>query len=438
MSEITRGSAKRTAKLAGLPLGMASRTAVGWGKRLAGADKDEVNAELQAKAAEQLFEVLGQLKGGAMKLGQAMSVMEAAVPPEYAAPYRDALAKLQNEAPPMPAATVHKVLDQQLGTGWRDRFSSFDDEAAASASIGQVHRGVWSDGREVAVKVQYPGADEALRADLKALGRLSSVLKPLTPGADVKSLVQELTDRTEAELDYRYEATNQRKFAKAFDGDPNVQVPKVFASAPTVIISEWVTGRPLRDVIANGTQEERNDAASKLTEFEVSAPARTGLLHGDPHPGNFMIAPDGRLVALDFGAVAEYPGGIPPAVGKILRLARDEDYDALFPLLRSQGFIPPRLEITPEDIRGYLAPYVDPLRSESFHFTRKWLMKAAYTATDVRGEQFQTGRKLALPPEYVMLFRVLLGMVGICSQMEAEAPYRAIVEHWVPLLDGDE
>jgi hypothetical protein len=125
-------------------------------------------------------------------------------------------------------------------------------------------------------------------------------------------------------------------------------------------------------------------------------------------------------------------------VGKILRLARDEDYEALFPLLRSQGFIPPRLDITPEEIRSYLAPYVDPLRSESFHFTRKWLMKAAYTATDVRGEQFQTGRKLALPPEYVMLFRVLLGMVGICSQMEADAPYRAIVEHWIPLLDGDD
>ncbi|ADG79635.1 ABC-1 domain protein OS=Tsukamurella paurometabola (strain ATCC 8368 / DSM / CCUG 35730 / CIP 100753 / JCM 10117 / KCTC 9821 / NBRC 16120 / NCIMB 702349/ NCTC 13040) OX=521096 GN=Tpau_3042 PE=4 SV=1 [Tsukamurella paurometabola] len=438
MSEITRGGAKRTAKLAGLPLGMAGRTAVGWGKRLAGADKDDVNAELQAKAAEQLFAVLGELKGGAMKLGQAMSVMEAAVPPEFSEPYREALAKLQNEAPPMPAATVHKVLSQQLGTGWRERFQSFDDTAAASASIGQVHRGVWGDGRDVAVKVQYPGADEALRADLKALGRLSSVIKPLTPGTDIKSLVQELTDRTEAELDYRYEATNQRKFAKAFDGDPNVLVPKVIASAPKVIISEWVTGRPLRDVIANGTQAERDDAAAKLTEFEVSAPARTGLLHGDPHPGNFMIAPDGRLIALDFGAVAEYPGGIPPAVGQILRLARDEDYDALFPLLRSQGFIPPRLDLSPEDIRNYLAPYVDPLRSESFHFTRKWLMRVANTSTDVRSEQFQTGRKLSLPTEYVMLFRVLLGMVGICSQMEAEAPYRGIVEHWVPLLDDED
>ncbi len=411
---------------------MAGRAAKGWGKRLAGADRDEVNAELQAKAAQQVFEVLGELKGGAMKLGQAMSVMEAAVPPEFAEPYRDALAKLQNEAPPMPTSTVHRVLAQQLGSTWEERFVSFDDTAAASASIGQVHRGVWSDGRDVAVKVQYPGADEALRADLKALGRLSSVLKPLTPGADVKALVNELSDRTEAELDYRYEATNQRKFAKAFAGDADVLVPRVVASAPKVIVSEWVTGRPLREVIVGGTQTERNDAAAKLTEFEISAPARTGLLHGDPHPGNFMIADDGRLIALDYGAVAEFPGGIPPAVGRILRLARDEDYDALFPILRSQGFIPPRLEITPQDIRNYLAPYVDPLRSESFHFTRKWLMRVANTATDVRGEQFQTGRRLALPAEYVMLFRVLLGVVGICSQMDAEAPYRAIVEHWTP------
>ena len=441
MAEIARSGTRRTAKLAGLPLGMAGRAAAGWGKRLAGADRAEVNAQLQAKAAEQVFAVLGELKGGAMKLGQALSVMEAAVPPEFAEPYREALGKLQNEAPPMPAATVHKVLDRQLGTGWRARFSSFDDVAAASASIGQVHRGVWADGRAVAVKVQYPGADEALRADLKSLGRLATVLRPLTPGADIKALVQELTDRTEAELDYRYEATNQRKFAKAFDGDPNVLVPKVVAGAPKVIVSEWVGGTPLREVITAGDQAERNRAAALLTEFEISSPARVGLLHGDPHPGNFMIEPDrpegpGRLIVLDFGAVAELPDGIPPAVGRILRLARDEDYGALVPLLRAEGFIPPRLEITPDDIRAYLAPYVDPLRTEDFHFTRKWLLKTATVASDPRGDQFQTGRKLALPPQYVMLFRVLMGMVGIASQMEAYAPYRAIVEHWTPELDS--
>ncbi|MCS3778805.1 ABC1 kinase family protein [Tsukamurella ocularis] len=430
MPDITRGSTRRTAKLISLPLGAAGRNAVGWGKKLAGADKAEVNAQLQARAAEQLFEVLGELKGGAMKVGQALSVMEAAVPEELSEPYREALAKLQNEAPPMAPEAVHKMLTQQLGSGWSTRIAEFDDTAAASASIGQVHRAIWHDGRAVAVKVQYPGADEALRADLKALRTLSHIMKPLTPGADIASLVDELTERTEAELDYRYEATNQRIFAKAFHEDPDVLIPKVIASAPKVLVSDWVTGTPLRDVITSGQQRHRDDAARKLTQFELSSPSRTGLLHGDPHPGNFMIADDGRLIALDFGAVAEFPDGIPPAVGAILRLARDERFDELTGLLRDEGFIPRDYQISPDEIEQYLAPYVDPLRSESFHFTRKWLARASSSALDPRGEQFRTGRMLSLPPQYLMIFRVLLGVVGICSQMEAEAPYRALMEQW--------
>lgn len=430
MTDITRGSARRTAKIAGLPLGIAGRTAVGWGKRLAGADKDDVNAQLQAKAAEQLFNVLGELKGGAMKLGQALSVMEAAIPPELAEPYRESLAKLQNEAPPMPAATVHKVLDHQLGTGWRARFRFFDDDAAASASIGQVHRGVWSDGREVAVKVQYPGADEALRSDLRSLRQLSTVLKPLYPGADIKALVQELTDRTEIELDYRREATSQRTFAKAFSNDPDVLIPKVLASAPTVIVSEWVSGTPLREVIASGPQAERNAIARKLVEFETSAPARCGLLHGDPHPGNFMVAADGRLIVLDFGAVAELPGGLPPTLGTILRHAGAEDYESVRQEMQREGFIPHGVDV--DAIRGYLAPYADPLRSETFHFTREWLMRTAGKVSDVRGDHFRTARQLTMDPQYVMIFRVLLGVVGICSQMSAEAPYKGILERWIP------
>ena len=144
-----------------LPVG---RQAVGFGRKLLGADADQVELELRTAAAEQLFAVLGELKGGAMKVGQALSVMEAAIPEQYGKPYREALTKLQREAPPLPAAKVHRMLDAQLGTKWRDRFQSFDDTPVASASIGQVHKAVWSDGREVAVKIQYPGADEALRA----------------------------------------------------------------------------------------------------------------------------------------------------------------------------------------------------------------------------------------------------------------------------------
>src|SRR5947209_5801253 len=232
VSDIKRGSAARNAKLASIPLSMAGRAALGLGKRLAGRSKDEINAELMEKAANQLFTVLGELKGGAMKVGQALSVMEAAIPEEFGEPYRDALTKLQKDAPPLPAAKVHRVLDAQLGTKWRDRFASFNDTPVASASIGQVHKGVWADGREVAVKIQYPGADEALRADLKTLRRMISVVKQLAPGVDVEGVVDELIERTEMELDYRLEAEHQRAFAKAYDADPHYLFPRVLASAP--------------------------------------------------------------------------------------------------------------------------------------------------------------------------------------------------------------
>ena len=245
VSDIKRGRAARNAKLASIPVGFAGRAALGFGKRLTGKSKDEVQAELMEKAANQLFTVLGELKGGAMKVGQALSVMEAAIPEQFGEPYREALTKLQKDAPPLPAAKVHRVLDAQLGTKWRDRFSSFDDTPVASASIGQVHKAVWSDGREVAVKIQYPGADEALRADLKTMQRMVGVFKQLAPGADVQGVVDELIERTEMELDYRLEADNQRAFAKAYDGHPHFAVPHVVASAPKVVIQEWIQGIPM-------------------------------------------------------------------------------------------------------------------------------------------------------------------------------------------------
>ena len=168
MSDIPRRTAARTAKLASLPLGVAGRAAAGWGRRLAGGNSDEISAQMMARSAEQLFAVLGELKGGAMKFGQALSVFEAAVPDELAGPFRESLTKLQHAAPPMPTRDVHRMLAEQFGRRWPERFREFDDTPAAAASIGQVHRAVWQDGREVAVKVQYPGAEEALRSDLRA------------------------------------------------------------------------------------------------------------------------------------------------------------------------------------------------------------------------------------------------------------------------------
>ncbi|MGA6166932.1 ABC1 kinase family protein [Amycolatopsis magusensis] len=427
-----RRAAARTAKLASLPLGIAGRAVGGWGRRLTGQSAEEVNATLSAKAAEQLFEVLGTLKGGAMKFGQALSVFEAAVPDEMAAPYREALTKLQSAAPPMPARQTHRVLAEQLGRSWRERFTEFSDEPAASASIGQVHRAVWHDGREVAVKVQYPGADEALRSDLRQLQRLSRVFQAFVPGTDVKPLLAELADRMDEELDYRSEAENQRGFAKAFDGDDQVLVPKVVASAPKVVVTEWITGTPLARIIADGTTEQRDEAGRLLAEFHYSSPVRAHLLHSDPHPGNFMLLPDGRLGVIDFGAVARLPHGAPPMLGVIMRLALDGESVKLLEAMRQEGFVRPGTTLDPADVQAYLAPFVAPLTTERFHFTRRWAQQQAGRLGDTRSQDFRTGRSLNLPPNWLLIHRVTAGAVGILCQLDAELALRSIVEHWQP------
>lgn len=432
VADIKRGSVARNAKLAGLAGGMAGRAALGFGKRLAGKSKDEVTAELMDKAANQLFTVLGELKGGAMKVGQALSVMEAAIPEQYGKPYREALTKLQREAPPLPAAKVHRVLDAQLGTKWRDRFQSFDDTPVASASIGQVHKAVWSDGREVAVKIQYPGADEALRADLKTIQRLVGVFKQLAPGADVQGVVDELIDRTEMELDYRLEADNQRAFAKAYAGHPHFKVPAIVASAPKVVIAEWMDGIPMSVIIREGTVEQRDLMGTRLSELTFDAPARLEIMHGDTHPGNFMLLPDGRMGVIDFGAVAPLPGGLPTAIGAMISLARDKNYDELLPLMEDAGFIQPGEQVPTVEVDNMLRQYVEPIQTEVFHYTRRWIMKMAGRQLDNGVNQIKMARQLDMPPNLIIPLRVIASTVAICCQLDAHVPVKAIATELVP------
>jgi predicted unusual protein kinase regulating ubiquinone biosynthesis (AarF/ABC1/UbiB family) len=438
LTDIPRRTAARTAKLASLPLGMAGRAAAGWGRRLAGGDSEQISAQLMARSAEQLFAVLGELKGGAMKFGQALSVFEAAIPDEYAAPFRESLVKLQTAAPPMPTAEMHRMLSEQFGRSWRDRFTEFDDTPAAAASIGQVHRGVWHDGRVVAVKVQYPGAEEALRSDLRQLSRMTRLMQPLAPGLELKPLVAELRERMEEELDYRDEAANQRVFAEAFEGDDRVRVPRVVASAPKAMVSEWVEGQKLSDVIRSGTQEERDGAAALLAEFLYSSPSRVGLLHADPHPGNFQITPDGRLLVLDFGAVARLPDGLPRPLSLMVRLALEDRPDDLLALLRNEGFVLPGTTVEAGEVLAYLAPFTEPLRTESFRFDRAWLQGQAERMGDLRSPHFQTGRELNLPPQYLLIHRVTMGTLGVLCQLDADVSLRGIVGRWQPWIFGDE
>jgi predicted unusual protein kinase regulating ubiquinone biosynthesis (AarF/ABC1/UbiB family) len=429
---IPRRAVTRSAKMAALPLGMAGRATLGLGKRIGGRPAEVVAAELQARTAEQLFQVLGQLKGGAMKFGQALSVFEAALPEDIAAPYRAALTRLQEAAPPLPAATVHAVLAAELGADWRGLFREFDDTPAAAASIGQVHKAVWSDGREVAVKIQYPGAGPALLSDLKQLSRLARMFSAFTPGLDVKPLLAELEKRVSEELDYRLEAETQATFAAAYAGDDEILVPGVVASGDRILVTEWMEGVPLSRIVSDGTPAERDRASLLLARFLFSGPVLAGLLHADPHPGNFRLLPDGRLGVIDFGAVDRLPDGSPEPIGRLARLALQGDAEAVLRELRHEGFVLDKFDLDPKELLDYLVPLLEPVAVDRFRFSRAWLRTQAVRIGDPRSPAAALGRQLNLPPSYLLIHRVTMGTIGVLCQLGGEADFRSEMERWQP------
>ncbi|GHE80680.1 ABC transporter ATP-binding protein [Streptomyces spiralis] len=453
MSDLPRKAVTRTAKLAALPLGFAGRATWGLGKRIVGESAELVGRELQQRTAEQLFKVLGELKGGAMKFGQALSVFESALPEEVAGPYRAALTKLQEAAPPMPTRTVHAVLEERLGADWRELFEEFEDKPSAAASIGQVHRAVWHDGREVAVKVQYPGAGEALLSDLGQLSRFARLLGPLIPGMDIKPLISELKDRVSEELDYGLEAQAQQAHAEEFAGDPDVVVPAVIHQRDQVLVTEWIDGIPLSEVIADGSREQRDRAGQLLARFLFSGPVRTGLLHADPHPGNFRLLPGGpegeddwRLGVLDFGTVDRLPGGLPTPIGESLRMTLDGQAEAVYELLCEEGFVKESIELDPDAVLDYLLPIIEPAQVEEFTFTRSWMRNQAARIADPRSPAYQLGKRLNLPPAYLLIHRVTLSTIGVLCQLGSTVRLREELEEWLPgfvlepedVLDSDD
>jgi predicted unusual protein kinase regulating ubiquinone biosynthesis (AarF/ABC1/UbiB family) len=434
VTDLPKKTVARTARLASLPLGYAGRATLGLGRRLGGAPADAVASQVQERTAEQLFRVFGELKGGAMKLGQALSIFEAALPESLVGPYRATLTRLQDSAPPMQSGLVHQVLARELGPRWRRDLVEFDDDPAAAASIGQVHRGRWRDGRSVAVKVQYPGAGDAVRSDLKQLSRAARLFAGLFPGVDVKPLIEELRARVAEELDYGLEADAQRQFAAEFVDDALIVVPDVVADTERVLVTEWLEShRSLARLIADGTQSERDHFGEVYVRFLFSGPDRTGLLHADPHPGNFRLMDDGKLGVVDYGAVARLPdGALPRVIGRLLRRAIDNDYDAVLDGLREAGFIRPGITVEVDDLRNYLSPFVEPAAVERFKFSREWMRGQFNRLHDPHQTDFGTMLKINLPPDFLLIHRVWLGGIGVLSQLGAEAPFARILAESLP------
>jgi predicted unusual protein kinase regulating ubiquinone biosynthesis (AarF/ABC1/UbiB family) len=329
------------------------------------------------------------------------------------------------------------VLAEEFGDDWRDRFSDFDDRPAAAASIGQVHRAVWHDGRSAAVKVQYPGAADALLSDLQTVSRMGRVAGGWIPGLDIGPLLDELRDRMSEELDYTREARNQQAFADALAGSDMFAVPAVLESSDRVVVSEWLDGRGLGDVIESGTQDERDLVSHRYIEFLLAGPARAGLLHADPHPGNYLLMPDGRLGVVDFGAVKELPDGMPSSIGTLLRIALDGDGDAVVEGLRGEGFIRDGIRIDGDELLAYLGPFMKFAEVERFRFTRDWVRDLFTHVKDPRRAEWTVGLRLNLPREYLLIHRVWLGGVGVLCQIGGEVPVLEVFDEWLPGFERD-
>jgi predicted unusual protein kinase regulating ubiquinone biosynthesis (AarF/ABC1/UbiB family) len=448
------GGVRRATRLAALPLRHAARTAA------AATRLSWTPDQVAARTATQLFGTLGELKGGAAKLGQAMSVFEAAMPEEVAAPYRTALRRLTDAVPPMPAEAARRVIMSDLaaafGPGWRERLVDFDDLPLAAASIGQVHRARWRDDRgriaEVAVKVQYPGVGQALRSDLRQARLLARVMARLT-GLNVSGLADELAMRIVEELDYVREGRIQHEVAAAFtsripqplaaahaagvrepEGRTRISVPAVYAATPRVLITEWLDGVSLStlldgrmDLLPAGWRElstaEAADVAARLLGHAIYAPAAcTGWMHADLHPGNFLLLPGGGLGMLDFGAVAAVPGGIPAPFGQLAAAVLAGEGPMAVRLAREVGVLAPASAPDPGRILELLHPIVATAADDCFTYSRPWLRGLMTHFTEPRFAPAL--RKLTPPREYALVWRATLSAAGLFSQLGATVPTR--------------
>ncbi|MEV0294963.1 AarF/ABC1/UbiB kinase family protein [Nocardia sp. NPDC050710] len=428
------GQVRRGAKLAAVPVAYAGRRVAGAGKRVLGRSAAEVDRQIRARTAQHVFEVLGEMKGCVAKLGQMLAVYEFALPADVAIPYREALCKLQDSAPAMLPGTVHAVLAAQLGDDWRALFRDFDDRRPAAASVGQVHRAVWHDGRPVAVKVMYPGARQAINDDLQALRRIGPLFSALLPGADARSVIEALCTYIGEELDYGLEAANQRAFATAYADDPDFVVPGVVAQYRDVLITEWLDGVSLSRIIARGAPFERDRVGLLILRFLLSSPTRAGLLYGDPHPGNFRVMPDGRLGVVDFGACAPWPPGYLEMVKDFAPALLSCAPDELEAAIRRNRYVEPGRPLDSDTVAAQLIPLRDAVLAPTIDLDPDWLRTQLAAVTDLR--LTNVIRQLAMPSEHTPVARTAVAGLGVLGQLQAELPLRSEFEQWFPEVVG--
>ena len=435
--DLPTGRWRRAAQVGRLAGGQTARgyatKAVNLGRSEEG--RADAAARRQMEAAEQIFEVLGQMKGAAMKVGQVASFIDTgAFPPEFQERIQSKLAELRDAAPRVPFDRMRKVVEDDLGAQLSEIFSGFEEEAVAAASIGQVYRARLRDGRDVAVKVQYPGVAKAVRADLQNLGLIMRVAKRIAPGMDAKAMTAEIRERLTDELDYEHEAQQHRAFARTWRGHPFIYVPPVLTELCTehVLVSDWVE--------AKGYEEVREmDAATRdrfgeiVFRFFFGSLYRNGHFSGDPHPGNYRLMPDGRVAFIDFGMTKRVTREDLEAEVEAIRLGMGGDAEGLHRQLGSMGFF--RLDddrVTPEGVYDHFCDVTSwYIEDRDVTIDRELVSQVLIDFGDPRSRHWELMRRETMPAQAMLARRMEALTLGVLGQLEATANWHRIAREWL-------
>jgi predicted unusual protein kinase regulating ubiquinone biosynthesis (AarF/ABC1/UbiB family) len=385
------------------------------------------------EAAERMVEVLGTMKGAAMKIGQLASFIDTDfLPDEYRALYQDKLGDLRTSAPPMAWDKVKKVLEEEWEDPVEELFEDFEHDAAAAASIGQVHRAVLPDGRKVAVKIQYPGVAEALRADMQNAGMILRLAKALAPGLDAKAAAEELKERVLEELDYEYEAQNQRSFARGYRGHPFIYVPDVLTrlSRRRVLVTEWVDGRDFEEV-KQLPQAERDRFGEIVFRFYYGSIYHLQHFNADAHPGNYVLMDDDKVAFLDFGMTKQLDKEQIELEITALDAVFENDPERLRVALHDLGFLhkPDRVDAEKlmEHVKVVGGWYMED-REVTIDSDR--VMRAMAAVSDPRSEFFDLMRRENLPANELMGRRMEAGVLAVLGQLGATRNWYQIGREW--------
>ena len=410
-------------------------------RRFAGLESRE--AERHAQLAGDLAEVLGEMKGAAMKLGQLLSFVDLDLPPEIQSTYHQALATLRDQAPAFDPDAILEVLHQQYGEGPEAVFASWDPTPLAAASIGQVHAAKLHDGRDVVVKVQYPGVADAVRADLRNAESFAPLARLVSPNQEIEPLLEELRERVFDELDYEREAQYQRAFANRYRDHPFIRVPDIVGDLcrTQVLVSERIHGRTFDQLAAEGSAEEKQRVGEIIFRYAFGSIGRFRLFNGDPHPGNYLIedaaADDGgiRVAFLDYGSVKLFTRERYASMRRIEGAMSLGDRDEALQALREAGFLPRSARVDEDLVYEWFRLYTKPVVADQpFTFTPEFAAEVIRSSADPRSEYADVVRRLNLPSDYLLLNRIQWGLNSVLAKLSATADWRAIRDEY---LEGD-